>query len=74
MQHYLTVSDVARALGVSKDSVRLYAKTGRLRARRTKSGIRLFALHDVEQFRANRKGTERVQHAQETPTFIEGEE
>lgn len=56
MQRYLTVSDVARALEVSKDSVRLYAKTGRLRARQTRSGIRLFAPRDVEQFRVERKG------------------
>ena len=48
--HYLTVSTVARALELSEDSVRRYVKIGHLRARRTKSGIRLFTARDVEQF------------------------
>jgi excisionase family DNA binding protein len=71
---YLTVSDVAHALNVSKDSVRLYAKTGRLRARRTRSGIRLFAPRDVEQFKAKREQTKRQRGAPRTPTLSEGEE
>ena len=57
MQQYLTISDVARALGVSKDTVRVYAKTSRLRARRTRSGIRLFATRDVAQFKLKREQT-----------------
>ncbi len=57
MHQYLPISEVARALEVSKDSVRLYVKTGRLRARRTSSGIRLFAPRDVAQFKVKREHT-----------------
>ena len=55
MEPYLTVSEVARALGVSKDSVRAYAKTGRLPGRRTNSGVRLFVPRDVARFKIERE-------------------
>ncbi len=72
--HYLTVSTVARALELSEDSVRRYVNIGRLRARRTRSGIRLFAPRDVEQFKAKRERTKRHRGAPRTPTLSEGEE
>jgi excisionase family DNA binding protein len=57
MHQYLTISEVARELGVSKDSVRVYADSGRLRARRTNTGLRLFAPRDVAQFNREREHT-----------------
>jgi excisionase family DNA binding protein len=44
----LTTSSVARRLGVAEVTVRLWARTGRLRATRTETGLRLFAPADVE--------------------------
>ena len=72
--HYLTVSTVARALELSEDSVRRYVKIGRLRARRTRSGIRLFAPRDVEQLKAKRARTKKQRGTPRTQTLSEGEE
>ena len=47
MDQLLTTSDAARILNRSADSVRLYHRTGKLPARRTRSGQRLFDLADV---------------------------
>lgn len=52
MTEILTVSGVARALSVSEKTVRKWADTGELPARRTDSGQRLFTRVDVDRFRA----------------------
>lgn len=49
----LAVSEVARRLGVSKDTVRVWARSGRLRAIETVHG-RLFDPEDVEELRRRR--------------------
>jgi DNA-binding transcriptional MerR regulator len=46
----LTTSDAARMLGVSADSVRLWARAGKLRAEPTPSGIRVFDEAVVRRF------------------------
>ncbi len=51
---FLTVLDAARLLDRSPESVRVYEKAGKLRAIRTKSGIRLFRRQEVERFLAER--------------------
>ncbi len=51
---YLTISEAARAIGVSVDSIRNYERTGRLPALRTPGGMRLFALGDVERMARDR--------------------
>ena len=45
---YLTISQAARSVGVSTDTIRLYERMGRLPALRTAGGYRLFAPSDVE--------------------------
>jgi excisionase family DNA binding protein len=50
----LLTAEVARILGVSSDTVRLWERAGRLSALKTASGVRLFAKHDVEQFARER--------------------
>jgi excisionase family DNA binding protein len=44
----LTTSHVARRLGVSDQTVRLWAKQGKLDCAQTAGGIRLFQVEDVE--------------------------
>lgn len=48
----LTVLDAAKLLDRSAESVRAYEKAGKLRAVRTKSGVRLFRTDDVLEFKA----------------------
>ncbi|MEW6212150.1 MAG: helix-turn-helix domain-containing protein [Acidobacteriota bacterium] len=55
MNQYLTTSDVARLLGYSNENIRVLERAGKLRAIRTKSGIRLFAQTDIESFAAERE-------------------
>jgi excisionase family DNA binding protein len=50
----LATSDVARLAGVSPDAVRLWARSGRLRAHRTAGGMRLFEEALVLRFLAAR--------------------
>ena len=50
----LTVADVARQFGVSEPTIRAWERLGKLAARRTRSGIRLFAQADVDQLQAQR--------------------
>jgi excisionase family DNA binding protein len=52
---WLLVGDVARILGVSSATVRLYADSGRLPSTRTEKGTRLFSRPDVERFAAQRQ-------------------
>jgi excisionase family DNA binding protein len=47
---FLTTGDVARMLDCSPDYVRQLTRAGRLPASITRSGLRLFAVEDVEQF------------------------
>jgi DNA-binding transcriptional MerR regulator len=44
----MTTGDVARLLNRSVDRVRDYERDGKLSARRTQSGHRIFRLEDVE--------------------------
>ncbi len=47
-ERFLTTTDAARVLNRSSDCVRLYERSGKLPAQRTRSGQRLFKLSDVE--------------------------
>ena len=51
---FLLTNDVAKELAVSVDTVRWYARTGRLPSLRTVGGVRLFRRTDVERFLAAR--------------------
>jgi excisionase family DNA binding protein len=58
----LTPGDAARVLGVAPATVRLMARTGRLRvAETTKRGIRLFTHEDVHALAELRKQLRRAQ-------------
>jgi DNA-binding transcriptional MerR regulator len=50
----LLTSDVARELGVTPETVRLWERRGVLPALKTASGVRLFARHDVERLARER--------------------
>jgi excisionase family DNA binding protein len=53
MQHeFITTCDAARILNVSPDTIRRWAKVGRLPAIRTASGIRLFERSVIAQLSA----------------------
>jgi excisionase family DNA binding protein len=52
----MTPSEAARVLGLSPDSVRSFADTGRLPTLRTVSGRRLFRRGDVEKLAEERAG------------------
>jgi excisionase family DNA binding protein len=52
---FLTTADVARALGVVPDTVRLWERAGKLPALRTASGVRLFAHADVQRLADKRE-------------------
>jgi DNA-binding transcriptional MerR regulator len=51
----LLTSEVARLLKVTPDSVRRLERLGKLPARKTASGVRLFARHDVERVARERR-------------------
>jgi hypothetical protein len=59
---FLTICDVARLDGkVTPEAVRYWNRTGKLRAVRTASGIRLFERGDVERFlKARRQAAEQA--------------
>lgn len=57
MNEKWTTNDVARALNVAPATVYYYCRLGRLKADRTKSGIRLFDRVEVERFAKSRKQT-----------------
>ena len=59
IENYLTVSDVARVLDLSSESVRQYERTGKLVAIRTVGGVRLFKQTDVEAFKQKLAATRR---------------
>jgi DNA-binding transcriptional MerR regulator len=63
MKELLTTHAVAKSLNVAPDTVRFYERTGRLKAMRTTSGIRLFRAEDVEAFKAKRSATNDKQRA-----------
>jgi len=54
MSELLTVSEAARELRVSAQTVRQWADRGKLIAQRTSSGQRIFARDAVEQLRVER--------------------
>jgi len=56
----LTVRDVARALDVAPETVRLWANLGKLPAQRTASGMRLFEEVDVARARRSREASRRA--------------
>jgi len=51
----LTVADAARCLGVTPAHVRHLESTGKLRAVRTVSGVRIFTSEDVDRLAAARR-------------------
>lgn len=55
MAEVLSVSEVARKLGVSSQTVRDWADHGKLPAMRTCGGQRIFLERDVEQVRQERR-------------------
>jgi DNA-binding transcriptional MerR regulator len=58
---WLTVGDVARALDVAAETIRLWDRLGKLPATvRTESGIRLFRREDVERFAKERSAKQRM--------------
>lgn len=56
MSDKMLVNEVAQLAGVSGDAVRLWERIGKLRAERTRSGVRLFDRADVEAFLRSRRG------------------
>lgn len=60
MQRWLTVSEVARRLGLSPDGVRHLERRGRLRAIRTegKARVRLFREAEVERLVKRRRASQ----------------
>src|SRR5262245_20190274 len=52
---FILTSSAARILGVSRDTVRVWERAGRLRALRTADGVRLFTRADVEQLALDRR-------------------
>lgn len=55
----LLTSDVARLLGVVPATVRLWERSGRLKAARTERGVRLFSRDEVERFALAREAEAR---------------
>ncbi len=51
----MTVSEVARVLGVSEQTVRAYEARGLLQASRLSNGTRLFRREDVGRLKATRE-------------------
>jgi len=51
----LLASEAARLLGVSVDTVRRYARTGRLPVVRTAGGVRLFSREDLDRLLRQRQ-------------------
>ena len=56
----LTTGEVSRELGISTDRVRQLERCGELPAKRTETGVRLFARSAVEEFRRKREGDRRT--------------
>ena len=54
MSEMLTVSETARELGLSAETVREWADRGKLAAIRTAGGMRLFRREDVEREQVHR--------------------
>jgi excisionase family DNA binding protein len=50
----VTVSEAARLCGVSADTIRRWEAAGRLLARRTGTGVRIFVRADVERLALER--------------------
>jgi len=48
MEQFLTTSEAAKVLDRSADTVRLYERSGKLPAQKTRGGLRLFKASDVE--------------------------
>ena len=48
MNQFLTTSEAAKVLDRSADTVRLYERSGKLPAMKTRRGFRLFVSSDVE--------------------------
>jgi DNA-binding transcriptional MerR regulator len=56
----LMASEAARLLGMSPENVRLLERKGRLRAKKTPSGIRLFMRRDVERLARERQAKQQA--------------
>jgi len=50
IEDFLTVAETARLLKVSEQSVRTYERAGKLKAVKTRGGMRLFRVSEVEKF------------------------
>jgi predicted site-specific integrase-resolvase len=67
MSDKLTSNSAAQIIGVSPTTVIYYNKTGKLKAERTQSGIRLFDRAEVERFAAERNtGAKRCRDARQS--------
>jgi excisionase family DNA binding protein len=49
MDDIMLTAEVARFLGKSPETIRVYERRGKLRAMRTRGGVRLFRREDVQQ-------------------------
>ncbi|MBI2817808.1 MAG: helix-turn-helix domain-containing protein [Acidobacteria bacterium] len=57
MQHtiFLTTSEAAKILRLTPASVRALERSGKMKALRTPSGVRIFRLEDVQRFLKDRE-------------------
>ena len=55
MSTFMMASEVAEVLGCTPANVRALERAGRLRAERTKTGVRIFRVEDVERLAAERE-------------------
>lgn len=58
MKQPMITSEVARALRVSGDTVRRWANSGKLKAVRTETGVRLFDRREVDALKQSRRQRE----------------
>ena len=54
METFYLVNDVAKALGISSQTVRMLEREGKIAASRTPSGVRLFRASDVKRLKSER--------------------
>jgi excisionase family DNA binding protein len=63
----LLTSEVAQMLGVSEGTVRVWERSGRLRATKTARGVRLFDRRDVERLARERNRSTSAKATAERP-------
>jgi excisionase family DNA binding protein len=57
---FLMTSDAARELGIAKETVLFWERTGKLPAIRTQNGRRLFRRSDIERLKREREAARNV--------------